>query len=378
MTTFTEGPRAGGFIISEANGSLSRDNGTVKAGEVLSAGEIVAFDGDELVAWTDGEAAGVMLYRVNASAQATPAAYLARQAEVNAELLVYPDDVEEADALAALASLGIVGHVANIGAGGGGGGYEGPLDIVTAVIGYSQRALSAAMLGQPVIEINSQAFSPDAVTGAAPDAEIAAFLDGAPGHMTRWNNQGSFGSVWDFTQITGTGFEWVADLLNGHSGMRSATPYADNTTYIDGLTTQHLSLPMTVFAIVSQNINSGLETRATDQSVFSSLDCSYDTWVNGYSTEAGISLATPVTGVHLHVISVGASGQEYRIDGVLQEDLSYSYGHGSETIPVTGAWIINNDAGAVVVEIFYCSGAADADITAAEANVADYYGITLP
>lgn len=122
MTTFTEGRHAAGFIISEANGSLSRDNGTVKAGEVLSAGEIIAFDGDELVAWTSGGAAGVMLYRVDASAQGTPAAFLARQAEVNAELLVYPDDVEEADALAALAERGIVARAANI----GGGGDEPP------------------------------------------------------------------------------------------------------------------------------------------------------------------------------------------------------------------------------------------------------------
>ncbi len=275
--------------------------------------------------------------------------------------------------------LSLAQVAANIGAGGGGGGYVGPLDIVDAVIGYSQRALSAAMLGQPVIEVNAQAFSADAVTGAAPDAEIATFLNGDPGYMARWNNQGTFGSAWDFTQITGTGFEWVANLLNGHSGMRSVSPYSDNTTYIDGLTTQHLSLPMTVFAVVSQNINSGLETRATDQSVFSSSDCSYDTWVNGYSTEAGIGLATPVTGVHLHEISVGASGQTYRIDGVLQEDLSYSYGHGSETIPVTGAWLINNDAGAVVVEIFYCSGTINAgDMTSVRENVAGYYGITLP
>lgn len=121
MTTFTEGRRAAGFIISEANGSLSRDNGIVKAGEVLQAGEIVALDGSELVAWTDGDAAGIMLYPVNASSQAMPGAYLARQAEVNAELLIYPDDVEEADALAALAERGIIAHAANIGAGGGGG-----------------------------------------------------------------------------------------------------------------------------------------------------------------------------------------------------------------------------------------------------------------
>lgn len=119
MTTFTEGSRAGGFIISEANGSLSRDNGTVKAGEALSAGEIVAFDGDELVAWTSGDAAGIMLYSVDASTHAMPAAYLARLAEVNAELLIYPDDVEEADALAALAERGIVAHATNEGAGGG-------------------------------------------------------------------------------------------------------------------------------------------------------------------------------------------------------------------------------------------------------------------
>lgn len=117
MTTFTEGAHSAEFILSEANGHRSRENGTVKSGENLAAGEVVMFDGTELVAYgagsvTEGgidEACGIMINAVDATDGALAGAYLARDAEVNLKLLTYPDGTdEEANTIASLKLLGII------------------------------------------------------------------------------------------------------------------------------------------------------------------------------------------------------------------------------------------------------------------------------
>lgn len=99
MTTLTEGRRAVEFILSEANGTRSRENGVAKQGEVLKAGTVVEFDGTKLVACsgirdTAGDlvtpAAGIVLHRVDATAADAPVAYLARDAEVKEPYLTYP------------------------------------------------------------------------------------------------------------------------------------------------------------------------------------------------------------------------------------------------------------------------------------------------
>lgn len=41
MAVLTQGPNTGAYIVSEANGSLSRDVGTILAGQNLQAGQIV-------------------------------------------------------------------------------------------------------------------------------------------------------------------------------------------------------------------------------------------------------------------------------------------------------------------------------------------------
>ncbi len=125
MTVFTEGRHAAEFILSEANGQRSRENGEVAAGETLAAGEIVELSGGKLVAAsgdleTDGSlttpAAGILLAPVDASTEGTnddtPAAYIARAAEVNGNLLKFPPETtggnERALYIASLAELGIV------------------------------------------------------------------------------------------------------------------------------------------------------------------------------------------------------------------------------------------------------------------------------
>lgn len=122
MTTFTEGRHAAEFILSEANGQRSRENGTVLSGQTLEAGEVVQLNGaGKIVAFTalddtSGDlitpAVGIMINAVDASAGDVAGSYIARDAEVNLNLLTYPEETttgaEEAHTIASLAALGII------------------------------------------------------------------------------------------------------------------------------------------------------------------------------------------------------------------------------------------------------------------------------
>ena len=110
MTTLTEGRHAAEFILSEANGNRSRENGTVKQGEDLAAGTVLELDTGELVEFAGGTVVGILIEAVDATSAATPAAYLARDAEVNLHLLTYPDTSgnPESETVSGLASLGII------------------------------------------------------------------------------------------------------------------------------------------------------------------------------------------------------------------------------------------------------------------------------
>jgi len=113
MTTLTETAHTAEFILSEANGHRSRDNGTVASGQVLKAGQLVKASGGNLVAYTDGSTPlGVLLNAVDATNGAVAAAYIARDAELNGGLLTYPDENSAATvkstAKTALKALGII------------------------------------------------------------------------------------------------------------------------------------------------------------------------------------------------------------------------------------------------------------------------------
>lgn len=126
MTTKTQGPRRGDFIQSEANGTRSRDTGTVASGQNLQAGEVVMLSAGKLVAH-DGDldsagdvstpVAGVMFDNVDASATGANAdvpgaVIIARDAEVSDADLIFPDESsaggEKAAVTASLKSLGII------------------------------------------------------------------------------------------------------------------------------------------------------------------------------------------------------------------------------------------------------------------------------
>jgi hypothetical protein len=93
--SLTETTHAGGFILAEANGTISREAVTILSGQNLAAGAVLgkvtasgkykaydntAADGSEV-------AAGVLYAAVNASSADAPGVALVRHAEVNANEL---------------------------------------------------------------------------------------------------------------------------------------------------------------------------------------------------------------------------------------------------------------------------------------------------
>ena len=122
MTVFTEGRHAAEFLLSEANGQRSRESITVKSGENLAAGQLIELSGGEAVAASgdlesDGTLTtalvGILLYPVDATDGAVAkCAYLARDAEVNDNLVTYPTEStaggEKAACIASLKALGII------------------------------------------------------------------------------------------------------------------------------------------------------------------------------------------------------------------------------------------------------------------------------
>lgn len=121
MSTKTETGHAAGFILSEGNGHISRENVTLDGGSTLLAGQVLStwesgsdaglytpFDQD--VATTD-VAQGISINDVDSSTSNQTIAIIRRDAEVNGAELVWPGDItdgEKVTAIAELASLGII------------------------------------------------------------------------------------------------------------------------------------------------------------------------------------------------------------------------------------------------------------------------------
>lgn len=91
-TSYTQGRNAGEFLISEANGDLSRDEITVASGQNLVAGAVISLvtaSGHYAAYLNTGSAgqetaAGILLEAVDASSAATKGVGILRHAEVNA------------------------------------------------------------------------------------------------------------------------------------------------------------------------------------------------------------------------------------------------------------------------------------------------------
>lgn len=100
----TEGQHKGEFLVSEANGTLSRETGTLTAGQITVDGRLLKWSSGKLVVaagtlnsagTSDEDLAGIAVGATDASVAGpggsvdTTIVYIARMAEVKAENVVY-------------------------------------------------------------------------------------------------------------------------------------------------------------------------------------------------------------------------------------------------------------------------------------------------
>ncbi len=114
MTTLTETLHAGGFIVSEANGHLSREVVTVASGESLKAGAVLgkitasgkysAYDNADTTTGI-GVAAAVLFDDVDATSADATGVAVVRIAEVATAGLVFESDQDSTAQSAALVDL---------------------------------------------------------------------------------------------------------------------------------------------------------------------------------------------------------------------------------------------------------------------------------
>lgn len=125
MSTKTETFHREGFLVSEANGTLSRDKVTVISGENLKAGQVVAqltTAGKKWQAWDsaksdehDGSstAKGIVCDDCDATGgDVKGVVIIARDAEVNLNELVWPSGAQQSEKDKAIASLALLNIIA--------------------------------------------------------------------------------------------------------------------------------------------------------------------------------------------------------------------------------------------------------------------------
>jgi len=112
---FETNPKAGGFIVSEGSGSISRDSITVLSGENLAAGAVLGkiTASGKFVELDPGGAGGaevavaVLYDAVDASAADAPGVAITRLAEVNQLELVWITGITGPQTLTAEAELAL-------------------------------------------------------------------------------------------------------------------------------------------------------------------------------------------------------------------------------------------------------------------------------
>ncbi|MEM1113273.1 MAG: head decoration protein [Pseudomonadota bacterium] len=119
MQKFTEPRHRGEHVISEANGSLSREEGVLVTGQnlvvgtvlgkITASGSYTAFNQDA----SDGSqvAAGVLYGAVDASTEDKPCVVHVRSCELMAQALTWPADItgpEQLQAQSEMAALDII------------------------------------------------------------------------------------------------------------------------------------------------------------------------------------------------------------------------------------------------------------------------------
>lgn len=114
MTAITEKRHTLEFLLSEGNGTISRELGTLTSGDNLQAGAILQISADkytEVLAGDEADAVAILAEACDASDGDAPCAVIARNAEVKGDALVYAagSPAVDTDAVAeALAAVGII------------------------------------------------------------------------------------------------------------------------------------------------------------------------------------------------------------------------------------------------------------------------------
>lgn len=112
-----EGKYTGAFIISQANGSISRDTGVVKSGQKLVAGELVGKEtaSGKYVAYNPANIivgsstiVGISYDNVDATGGDTRAVFVVRDAEVRGSDLTYNKVGTVTAEVAGLKALGLI------------------------------------------------------------------------------------------------------------------------------------------------------------------------------------------------------------------------------------------------------------------------------
>lgn len=122
MATLTETFHDGGFLISEAVGNRSREQVTILSAEILKAGQVVAkvTASGKYVAWDHAQSAeadgtttpaGILVAAVDATGGDKRGVIIARDAEVNANEIVWPDAVQASEKAAAITTLKTLGII---------------------------------------------------------------------------------------------------------------------------------------------------------------------------------------------------------------------------------------------------------------------------
>lgn len=120
MTVLTEGNHRAEFLVSEANGTRSREIVTVLSATALEPGTVLALQDDSYYVPLDEDAtssdisvAVAVLYdHVDAdSSDGLPAVAIVRDAEVNGAELIWPTGISAGDKTAAIAQLAAAGII---------------------------------------------------------------------------------------------------------------------------------------------------------------------------------------------------------------------------------------------------------------------------
>jgi hypothetical protein len=107
MTSFKEAPHPAAFILSEADGQLSRDNVQIAGGQEFPPGTVITNGAGGYVAWTGGAGTlGIAIYGVKTDVgEPVSIAAITRSAEVNRHVIAWPDGFDDAAIDAAATEL---------------------------------------------------------------------------------------------------------------------------------------------------------------------------------------------------------------------------------------------------------------------------------